>query len=150
MQLRKVCNHPSFVETDISSIPEEFLKGTYEDQGTKLAVVSFILQELHSRSDEKIVLVSISTQVLDLFEELCQHYSYSFLRLDGSTSQNQRQSVVNRFNSPHGKDLVLLLSSKAGGTGGMYIRHTHYAGRKEYEASIFRSESGWCFADFTL
>ena len=52
-----------------------------------------------------------------LISALCSHYSYPFLRLDGSTSTVQRQQVVSRFNNPHCDDFVLLLSSKAGGTG---------------------------------
>ena len=52
--------------------------------------------------------------------ELCDHYGYPKLRLDGSTSTTARQRIVSRFNSPYtdADDVfVLLLSSKAGGTG---------------------------------
>ena len=118
--MRKICNHPSLVndsQEDKSNIPEELLNCTLEEQGSKLAVVSYLLHNLRTAGSEKIVLVSISTQVLDLLGDLCQHYEYPFLRLDGSTSANQRQGIVNRFNASYGKDFVLLLSSKAGGTG---------------------------------
>ena len=57
-----------------------------------------------------------------LISALCSHYSYPFLRLDGSTSTVQRQQVVSRFNNPHCDDFVLLLSSKAGGTGTVFDR----------------------------
>ena len=120
LHLRKICNHPSLVndsQGDKSTIPEELLDCTLEEQGSKLAVVSYLLHNLRTAGSEKIVLVSISTQVLDLLGELCQHYEYPFLRLDGSTSANQRQGIVNRFNASYGNDFVLLLSSKAGGTG---------------------------------
>ena len=42
---------------------------------------------------------------------------YYISRLDGSTTTTQREQVVQRFNSRHSSDFVLLLSSKAGGTG---------------------------------
>ena len=100
-----------------SSLPPEFQDATFEEQGSKLAVVSFLLHSLRSTTKERIVLVSISTQVLDLLEELCNHYQYPCLRLDGSTAAQQRQKVVNQFNSSYGDNFVLLLSSKAGGTG---------------------------------
>ena len=91
---------------------------TFEEQGSKLAVVSHLLNRLRAAdSKEKIVVVSISTQVLDLLGELCSFYQYPTLRLDGSTSAANRQSIVNQFNSGHGDNFVLLLSSKAGGTG---------------------------------
>lgn len=116
MQLRKVCNHPSLAGD--FQVPPELESLTYEEQGSKLAVVSGLLWSLRETSPgEKIVLVSISTQVLDVLQELCQHYNYPWLRLDGSTSTEQRQHVVTRFNSPYSQDFVLLLSSKAGGTG---------------------------------
>lgn len=105
-----MCEIPPELEEDMANL-------TFEEQGSKLALVSHLLHNLRSLGSEKIVIVSISTQVLDLLGELCTHYEYPFLRLDGSTSTNQRQVVVNRFNDRLGKDFVLLLSSKAGGTG---------------------------------
>ena len=96
-QFRKICNHPSFIETEgsdfsVENLPQELGNLTYEEQGSKLAVVSCILHALRQqgRNGEKIVLVSISTKVLDLLGELCEHYGYPTLRLDGSTSSAAR------------------------------------------------------------
>ena len=100
-QFRKVCNHPSFIETETSDInlenmPPELANLTYEEQGSKLAVVSCILHALRQqgRTGEKIVLVSISTKVLDLLGELCEYYGYPTLRLDGSTSSAARVNTL--------------------------------------------------------
>ena len=41
---------------------------TYEEKGSKLGFVSALLWNLRQQGSEKIVLVSISTQVLDLLE----------------------------------------------------------------------------------
>ena len=94
---RKVCNHPSFIEYErdnytTDNLPPELANLTYEEQGCKLAVVSCILYALRQqgRKGEKIILVSISTKVLDLLGELCDHYGYPRLRLDGSTSTAAR------------------------------------------------------------
>jgi SNF2 family DNA or RNA helicase len=135
MQLRKICNHPSLSEADQSHIPADLLNSTFEEQGSKLAVVSYLLHHLREAGSEKIVLVSISTQVLDLLGDLCQHYSFPFLRLDGSTSALQRQNVVTTFNGPYGKESVLLLSSKAGGTGKLF--HQNYNALKLKADLIF-------------
>ena len=105
------------MEDMIESLPEDLAALTYEEQGSKLAVVSCILWALKQKGSERIVLVSISTKVLDLLSQLCDHYGYPKLRLDGSTSQSQRDQIVQRFNSKHSNEFVLLLSSKAGGTG---------------------------------
>ena len=94
---RKICNHPSFIEDErdnytTDNLPPELANLTYEEQGCKLAVVSCILYALRQqgRRGEKIILVSISTKVLDLLGELCDHYGYPRLRLDGSTSTAAR------------------------------------------------------------
>lgn len=125
LKFRKICNHPCLVEEEChqtlseENLPPDLADLTYEERGSKLAVVSSILWTLRRMGNEKIVLVSISTKVLDLLEEMCKFYGYPTLRLDGSTTASQRERVVSRFNSPYGGDqeFVLLLSSKAGGTG---------------------------------
>lgn len=100
-QFRKICNHPSFIESESTSyslknLPPELSNLTYEEQGSKLAVVSCILHSLRQQGckGEKIVLVSISTRVLDLLGELCDHYGYPTLRLDGSTSTAARVNKI--------------------------------------------------------
>ena len=47
---------------------------TYEEKGSKLGLVSALLWSLRQQGSEKIVLVSISTQVLDLLEG--KNYSF--------------------------------------------------------------------------
>jgi hypothetical protein len=59
----------------------------------------------------------VHLQTLDLFASLCRERSYPFLRLDGSTSINKRQKLVQQFNDPQQRQFVFLLSSKAGGCG---------------------------------
>merc|ERR1719450_1066797 len=115
--LKKICNAPGLVE----SLPCSTRGGpdTWEEQSGKLATVTCLLLQLTSSTDEKIVLVSLSTSTLDLLESLCQKYSIISCRLDGSTPANSRQSIVNTFNSRKDEQAprVMLLSSKAGGTG---------------------------------
>ena len=100
-QFRKICNHPSLIESEstnysLECLPPELSDLTYEEQGSKLAVVSCILHSLRQQGckGEKIVLVSISTKVLDLLGELCDHYGYPTLRLDGSTSTAARVNYI--------------------------------------------------------
>ncbi|KAL7638857.1 UNVERIFIED_CONTAM: hypothetical protein RMT77_010391 [Armadillidium vulgare] len=129
--LRKLCNHPALlhssetkenqseIRNEIASlIPNEILPNNYlEEDSGKLAVVSCLLWSLFETKKERIVIVSNFTTTLDMLENLCKRYSYAFLRLDGSTPSSKRQNIVDRFNSPYCKELVFLLSSKAGGVG---------------------------------
>ena len=47
----------------------------------------------------------------------CATEAWPFCRLDGSTQNSLRQSIVDAFNAPKSKSFVFLLSSKAGGCG---------------------------------
>lgn len=58
------------------------------------------------------------TQTLDVIEDALNEEHFTQLRLDGSTSTNKRQPLVDKFNAANNKDaFVFLLSSKSGGTG---------------------------------
>ena len=116
--LRKICNAPSLTEP----LPGAGQGGpdTWEEQSGKLATLTCLLLELVQSTQEKIVLVSLTTSSLDLLQALCDKYSVAWARLDGSTPPSSRQSIVNHFNTSsvsQGGPRVMLLSSKAGGTG---------------------------------
>ncbi|CAH8858496.1 unnamed protein product [Trichobilharzia szidati] len=67
---------------------------------------------------DRLILVSNFTQTLDLLEKLCNLVTgQSCLRLDGQTTNKQRNEIVQRINDPKSNDCILLLSSRAGGTG---------------------------------
>ncbi|KAL5967614.1 DNA repair and recombination protein RAD54B, partial [Taenia solium] len=92
----------------------------------KLAVLQRLLvsiSQMHTDSPSlggihRLVLVSNFTQTLDLLEPICRSITKSpCLRIDGKTPTKRRLEIVDRFNSPTCVERVLLLSSKAGGTG---------------------------------
>jgi len=113
--LKKVCNAPCLVE----DVPGLAAGGphSWEEQAGKLATLTCLLLQLVHSTREKMVLVSLSTSTLDMLASLCEKYSISTCRLDGSTPPHTRQSMVDKFNSIHSDTRVFLLSSKAGGTG---------------------------------
>ena len=109
-RLRKVCNAPSLL-VEMHNIK------CWEEQSGKLATLACILLEMVATTDEKAVLVSLSTSTLDMLAMLCDKHNISHCRLDGSTPPATRQGIVDQFNSVSSTTRVFLLSSKAGGIG---------------------------------
>lgn len=75
-----------------------------------------ILKDVIEVKKEKILIFSLFTQVLDILEMVLSTLGYKFLRLDGSTQVNERQSLIDTFYED--KTIpVFILSTKAGGFG---------------------------------
>ena len=128
--LKKLCNHVDLLyeattaEGSQLQLPKGFFgKGFASGQldpslGSKLDFVSLLLDELQrSGQGDKLVVVSNYTQTLDIIARLCKSKGISFFQLDGNTPIKRRQELVDRFNIPMQRELVFLLSSKAGGVG---------------------------------
>lgn len=70
-----------------------------------------------SSNREKVVIVSNFISTLNDVVDLIHCHGWSFLRLDGSTPVDKRQSIVDSFNQVQDPSMIFLLSSKAGGVG---------------------------------
>lgn len=101
--LQKLCNAASLVEAS-----DEFDIGA----SSKLLVLRSMFRAL--AEDERIVVVSGFTTTLDVIARVCADEGLHCARLQGSVPANQRSQIVKSFNAS-GK--ILLLSTKAGGTG---------------------------------
>ncbi|NXA45483.1 RA54B protein, partial [Nothocercus julius] len=149
--LKKLCNHPCLLfkaikekqcdssreEHDESSLyegltdafPQEFTADTFsETYSGKLQVLVKLLaaiRELGSSERQVVVLVSNYTQTLNILQETCKRYGYSYTRLDGHTPVSQRQQIVDTFNNKFSPAFVFLLSSKAGGVGLNLVGASH-------------------------
>ncbi|KAI9932138.1 hypothetical protein ASPWEDRAFT_132651 [Aspergillus wentii DTO 134E9] len=129
--LKKLCNSPSLLSpknTDqspnetmsalISSLPPNLLRHFSPSSSGKIRVLDQFLHNLQASTSEKVVLVSNYTSTLNLLATLLSSLSLPFLRLDGSTPPQKRQSLVEDFNRlPQNLCFAFLLSAKAGGTG---------------------------------
>jgi SWI/SNF-related matrix-associated actin-dependent regulator 1 of chromatin subfamily A len=75
-----------------------------------------LLKTIIEGRKEKVLVFSLFTQVLDILERVMTLFNYRFVRLDGSTSVETRQDIIDSFydddNIP-----IFLLSTKAGGFG---------------------------------
>uniref|UniRef100_A0A7S2W8P1 DNA repair and recombination protein RAD54B n=1 Tax=Rhizochromulina marina TaxID=1034831 RepID=A0A7S2W8P1_9STRA len=125
-RLRTLCNHPalfdqcsegSMISRSAAPWPqtEEFLRAS-----AKLACLDQVLTAVRAQDPrERVVLVSNFTTALDLFEAMADHHGWQYVRLDGSTPQQERQALVDRCNRrvPGDNLFLFLLSSHAGGVG---------------------------------
>ncbi|NWU88770.1 RA54B protein, partial [Upupa epops] len=147
--LKKLCNHPCllfraikekssvavFDNSDESSLyeglidvfPRDYTSDTFsETDSGKLKVLVKLLAAIHElNSSERVVLVSNYTQTLNILQETCKRYGYSYTRLDGQTPVSQRQQIVDAFNSKFSPAFIFLLSSKAGGVGLNLVGASH-------------------------
>ncbi|XP_041268921.1 DNA repair and recombination protein RAD54B [Onychostruthus taczanowskii] len=147
--LKKLCNHPCLLfkaikekscdpmseEYDESSLyegvidvfPQDYTSDTFcETDSGKLQVLVKLLAAIHElNSSERVVLVSNYTQTLNILQDICKHYGYSYTRLDGHTPVSQRQHIVDTFNSKFSPAFIFLLSSKAGGVGLNLVGASH-------------------------
>src|SRR4051812_41933336 len=57
------------------------------------------------------------TRMLDILEDYLYLKNYSYQRIDGSVTGEERQSKIDAFNAPNSPDFIFLLSTRAGGLG---------------------------------
>ncbi|CAL9731879.1 DNA repair and recombination protein Rdh54p [Monosporozyma unispora] len=120
--MKKICNSPSLLNNDSyynSNIKDNRIKTKYGniiDSG-KLKVLISLLDNIRKEApDEKVVIVSNYTQSLDIIQNNLVSQQMTLTRLDGSTPQKQRDSIVNNFNRNRSV-FAFLLSAKSGGVG---------------------------------
>lgn len=81
----------------------------------KWKVLKKLLRFWHENGD-KVLVFSHSVRLLRILQHLFHNTSYTVSYLDGSLSYEERQRVVDDFNSDPGQ-FVFLISTKAGGVG---------------------------------
>ncbi|KAG2487885.1 hypothetical protein HYH03_013467 [Edaphochlamys debaryana] len=138
--LRKVANHPDLMLTGSAEADGEgapaassgalpSFGGQFSPTGTreasgKMAVLGTLLTCIAARR-ERCVVVSTSTAALDAIHRLvAAPLGLEVVRIDGDTSVDNRQLVVDAFNKM-GKGQVFLLSTRAGGAGLNLVGASH-------------------------
>mmetsp|Transcript_26901 Transcript_26901/g.40189 ORF Transcript_26901/g.40189 Transcript_26901/m.40189 type:complete len:350 (-) Transcript_26901:559-1608(-) len=131
-KVRKLCCHPHLLhdkEGMLSSLPpltlplppQEEEKGMESTkQSGKLSILAGLLASIRQKSpNDKVVIVSNFTSALTLIERfVLKIRKWSWIRLDGTIEQRDRQPMVDSFNrGTVDHSFVFLLSSKAGGCG---------------------------------
>ena len=113
--LRKICNHPDLQDHRNLSTKAGYEYGSPEKSG-KMQVVRALLESWKSQGHKTLLFAQhrIMLDILQKFISGLQDHRY--LRLDGNTPIQDRQSLVDRFNDSPDVD-VFLLTTKVGGLG---------------------------------
>lgn len=121
MELRKLCNHPM-----LSYPPAHWGVGdAIVRQCGKMVTLDRMLVKLKA-SGHRVLLFSTMTRLLDLLEVYLQWRELpagagggmmSYLRIDGSTSLEDRETAIRAFNAPESNAFIFLLSIRAAGRG---------------------------------
>ncbi|CAD6892456.1 unnamed protein product [Tilletia caries] len=110
-------DEPPLSQASEHSQPAILFRRNNVTSSTKLEALASQLNELRlSEPNFKGVIFSFMTSFLDLVEGVLGRDRHAFVRLDGSTSQKQREEAIRTF-SNSGKSMVFLISTRAGGVG---------------------------------
>eukprot|EP00743_Colponemidia_sp_Colp-15_P006977 GILK01007529.1.p1 GENE.GILK01007529.1~~GILK01007529.1.p1 ORF type:complete len:1345 (+),score=313.20 GILK01007529.1:153-4037(+) len=112
MQLRKICNHPYlFLEDDDFETTDEIIRSSGKFELLDRMLDKFI------NTRHRILIFSQMTHLMDVMERYFELKNYRYLRLDGSTKQEDRSDLLQKFNAPNSPFDIFLLSTRAGGLG---------------------------------
>jgi SNF2 family DNA or RNA helicase len=81
----------------------------------KLQALAELLRE-RKRGGHKVLIFTQMSKMLDILEAFLNMNGHTYVRLDGGTSIDQRQRLMDRFNSDS-KIFCFILSTRSGGTG---------------------------------
>jgi len=111
MQLRKVCNHPYLFAPD-----GYFVNDYIARVSGKVDLLDRMLPKLKA-GNHRVLMFFQMTQVMTIMEDFFALRGYKSLRLDGSTTADDREKRMAQFNAPDSECFVFLLSTRAGGLG---------------------------------
>ncbi|GAB4843785.1 Pharynx and intestine in excess protein 1 [Ancistrocladus abbreviatus] len=81
----------------------------------KLQQLAVLLRRLKSEGHRALIFTQM-TKMLDILEAFINLYGYTYMRLDGSTQPEERQTLMQRFNT-NPKIFLFILSTRSGGVG---------------------------------
>lgn len=81
----------------------------------KLQELATLLRRLKSEGHRALIFTQM-TKMLDILEAFINLYGYTYMRLDGSTQPEERQTLMQRFNT-NPKFFLFILSTRSGGVG---------------------------------
>lgn len=121
MQLRLCCNSPylfwdpwaATTETNTNSLK---IDKRIEEASGKLQILHQIMQKLKA-GGHKVLIFTQFTKMLDVLEDWAHYRKYKYCRLDGSTSQEDRQDMIREFSGNLTDVDLFMLTTRSGGQG---------------------------------
>ena len=114
MQLRKCCNHPYLFQAP--SPPPYFAGEHLIENSGKLVLLDKLLNRLKEKGS-RVFIFSQMTRLLDILEDYMIYRRHKYCRIDGNTSGDDREDMIDPYNAPGSEKFVFLLSTRAGGLG---------------------------------
>eukprot|EP00986_Skeletonema_menzelii_P008839 scaffold3857_cov140-Skeletonema_menzelii.AAC.1 len=111
MQLRKVCNHPYLFNKDGYHINDDIIRTS-----GKLELLDRMLPKLKA-AGHRVLMFTQMTKMMPILEDYFAYRGFASLRLDGSTSADEREKRMYMYNAPDSPYFIFLLSTRAGGLG---------------------------------
>ncbi|CAL9730386.1 nuclear protein Sth1p/NPS1 [Monosporozyma unispora] len=117
MQLRKICNHP-FVFDEVEGVvnPSRGNSSLLYRVSGKFELLDRVLPKFKA-SGHRVLMFFQMTQVMDIMEDFLRMKNLKYMRLDGSTKADDRNTMLKEFNAPDSDYFCFLLSTRAGGLG---------------------------------
>ncbi|CAH6720963.1 ISWI chromatin-remodeling complex ATPase Isw2p [[Candida] jaroonii] len=115
MQLRKCCNHPYLFDGAEPGPPYTNDEHLVYNSG-KMIVLDKLLKKFKAEGS-RVLIFSQMSRVLDIMEDYCYLRDYTYCRIDGSTSHEDRVEAIDDYNAPDSEKFLFLLTTRAGGLG---------------------------------
>ena len=115
MQLRKAANHPYLFEGVEDRTLNPYDTHLYINSG-KMQVLDKLLHRLQT-GGHRVLIFSQMTKMIDILEDYAIYRQFQYCRIDGSTTQPDREVQMKAFNEPGSEKFLFLLSTRAGGLG---------------------------------
>lgn len=114
MQLKKCCNHPYLFQ---GAEPEPFEAGEHLVANSgKMIVLDKLLRSLRQKGS-RVLIFSQMALMIDILEDYVVYRDFSYCRIDGKTSLEDRTTAIDDFNRPGSDKFLFLLTTRAGGLG---------------------------------
>jgi SWI/SNF-related matrix-associated actin-dependent regulator of chromatin subfamily A member 5 len=115
MQLRKCCNHPYLFPGIEDRTLNPYGDHLFNNCG-KMNLLDKLLKKLKERGN-RVLIFSQMTRMLDILEDYFALREYSYCRIDGNTTYDDREDRIAAYNAPGSEIFIFLLSTRAGGLG---------------------------------
>lgn len=122
MQLRLCCNSPYLfwdpwaATTSANNNNNLKIDKRIEESSGKLQILHQLMQKLKANG-HKVLIFTQFTKMLDVLEDWAHYRKYKYCRLDGSTSQADRQDMIREFSDNVTDVDLFMLTTRSGGQG---------------------------------